>query len=101
MRIRQVDVAAPDPFAAIAFLGANEPSGLRIVDDEEVFDELHALSVLLVVHQEDVKDLLGRVIVASVQRVVESLGDFEEIVAAGNNLPLSLDFELLHERYEP
>ena len=92
MRIREIDVAAPYPLPAIALLGADERGRLRVMDDEQVFDELHALAVLLVVHQEDVKDLFRGVIVTAVQRVVEALGDFEEIVAAGNYLPLGLDF---------
>jgi len=100
MRIRQIDVAAPDPLAAVALLGADERGRLRIVDDEDVLYELHALAVLLVVHEEDVEDLLGGVIVAAMERVVEALGDLEEIVSAGDDFPLSLNFDFLHERDE-
>ena len=97
MRIREIDVAAPYPLAAITFFRSDEPGRLRIVNDEQVLDELHALPVLLVVHQEDVEDLFGRMIVAAMQRVVKALGHFKEVVAAGDDLPFGLDFQLLHQ----
>src|SRR5438874_9397892 len=101
MRIGKIDVAAPNPLPAITLFGTDEPRRLRIVDDEQVFDELHTLAVLLVVHQEDIEDLFRGVVIAAVQRIVEALSDLEEIVAAGDDLPLGLDFELLHQRNEP
>src|SRR5438270_613238 len=84
--------------AAIALFGANEPGGLRIVDDEKIFHELHTFAVQLVVAQKDVEDLLGRVEIAAMERIVKALGDFEEVVAAGYDLPLGLHFDFLHER---
>ena len=101
VRIGEVDVAAPDPFSAVALFRADERGRLRIVDDKNVLHELHTLAVLLVVHQEDIEDLLGGVVIAAMQSVVEPLRDFEKVVAAGDDLPLGLNFQLLHERNEP
>ena len=71
------------------------------MDNEQILHKLHALAVLLVVHQEDIEDLLGDVVIAAMQRIVESFGDFVEIVAASNDLPFGHHFQLVEQRDEP
>ena len=98
MRIGEIYVAAPDPAAALLRFGADQAGGLRIMDHEQVFSKLHALAVLLIVRHEDVSDLLGQVVVAAVQRVMEALGDLIEVIAAGDDVPARGNFQLIHER---
>src|SRR5262245_23330706 len=98
MRIGEVDVAAPDPAPAHLRLGTYEPRGLGIVDDEKVLYKFHAPPVLLVIGHEDVLDLMRQVVIAAMQRVVKTLGDFVEVIAAGDDLPLGRNFEFVHQR---
>ena len=66
----------------------NKRRRLRIVDHNEVLVKLHALAVLLVVHQENVASVLRQVVLAALQRIVKCLGDFEEVVSSGDHIPM-------------
>ena len=57
MRIGEIDVAAPDPAAALCRPGPDQAGRLRIMDHDQVFVKFHALAVLLVVRHENVFDL--------------------------------------------
>ena len=87
-------MTSPNPLRLRARLGPNQSSRLGIVDHDHFFFKLHALEILLVVHQEDFLRILGQFIFSTVQGVVKSFRDFKEVVAAGNDLPMSGDFEL-------
>ncbi len=58
------------------------------MDDDISSSNRMRCAILLVVHQEDFLRGLGQVVVAAVQGVVKSLGDFEEVVAAGDDVPV-------------
>ena len=100
MGIRKINVATPDPLSVISFAGLDQPRRLGIVNDKQIFGKLHALAVLLVVGQENVAGFLGQHIVAAVQRIVECLGDLEEIIAASDDVPLRPYFKLIQQRNE-
>ena len=68
------------------------------MNDEEVFHKIHALAVLLIIRIKDVLDLRRQVELAAVQRVMESLGDFVKVIAAGDHVPACGNFQLIHER---
>src|SRR2546423_9317034 len=71
------------------------------MDDEQVFNEIHSFAVLLVVRHKNVLNGLSEVVLTAMQRIVKAFGDFEEIIAACNDLPLGWDFQLTHQRYQP
>src|SRR5205807_3685581 len=45
VRIGKVDVAAPDPLAAVSLLRADQAGWLRVVDNEKVLNKLHTLPI--------------------------------------------------------
>src|ERR1041385_8203551 len=97
MRVADIDVTAPDPASAIAHARTDETCRLRVMNHEQVLTELHAGSVLFVVEHEYVFGLRGEVVFAAMQRVVKAFRDFEEVVAAGNDLPLGVNFQFIHQ----
>ena len=58
------------------------------MNNDHVFPKLHARAILLVVHQKDFLGGLGQLVAGAVQRVVECLRDLEEVVAAGDDVPV-------------
>ena len=63
------------------------------MDNDQVFLEVKALAILLVVPQENFFRSLGQGIPGTVERIVEGLGNFEEIAATRDNVPFGADVE--------
>src|SRR5882672_12270224 len=68
------------------------------MDYEKVLSKLHALAILLVIGHKDVLHLLGQVVIAAMQGVVEAFGYFKKIVAARDHVPSSGNFQLRQQR---
>ena len=96
----EIDVASPDPVVGVFFAIGDQARRLRIVDDHEFGVERKAPGVFFVVGAEDFEVARLRMIGSAVQGVVESLGDFEEIFAAGHDFPANVDAELFRQRNE-
>ncbi len=58
---------------------------------------MHSLTILLVVVKEILPALGGSACTRPMQGIVESLGDFKEVVAAGNNIPSRRDFHFFQQ----
>ena len=93
VRIGEIDVASPDPTGIGLRPGTNQSCRLWIVNYDQFLAELHAFAILFVVHQKDVAGRLGQLVRCSMQCVVKSLGDLEEVVAAGDDIPVCRDLE--------
>ena len=91
MRMREIDVAAPDPVVSVFSTVGDQAGGLRIVDHHKFGVEGEALGVFFVVGPEDFKVARLWMIGSAVQRVVEGFGDLEEIFAAGHDFPADVD----------
>src|SRR5450759_1727193 len=86
-------MATPHPACRRFLARANEGGGLRIMNDDQILRELHALPVLFVVGQENFPRRSSQLVFAAVQSIVESFGHFEEIVASCHYIPVGGDFE--------
>ncbi len=70
------------------------------MNHDHIFEKLHAPAVLLVVHQENVAGLLRKFVVAALKRIVEGFGNLKEIIASGDDLPVSRHFDFVEKRNE-
>jgi ABC-type molybdate transport system ATPase subunit len=62
---------------------------------DDIFGELHALPVLLVMHEENVTRMLSKFVLAALQGIVEGLGHLEEVVASGDDFPVGIHLYLI------
>src|SRR5258708_32561123 len=70
------------------------------MNDDHVLRKLHALPVLFVVGQEYLLGRSRQFIVGAMQRIMEGLRDFEEIVPPRNYIPVGGNFEFSKQRNE-
>ena len=94
-------MATPDPACIVVLLRCNEPGWLWIVNDNDVLIESHALPVEFIVLQENIFGRLRERVFGPVQRVVKALGNFEEIIAAGDDFPPGMHFQLIQQGDKP
>ena len=78
----------------------DQPERLRVVDDDEVILVGELPRVELLIAAEDLLVRLAEAVRIALQRVVDHLGDVEEIFCAANDPPLDLEPGILHERDE-
>ena len=69
------------------------------MDHEQVFNEIHSLTVLFVVRHKDVLNGLSEVVLTAMKRIMKPFGYLKEVIAAGNYFPLRRDFQFTHQRY--
>jgi len=94
---RQVDVAAPHPWTGAAVM-IDQRQRLRVVHHHEVVVHVHAQGVLEIDLLVDLLLQLGEVDLAALQRVVQLLGDVEEVGAALDQPPVGLDAKVAREQ---
>ena len=100
VRLREVDVAAPDPVRGAVGEVLDHPGRLRVVDEHVV---VLVGELLRVQGLEAAVDLLlrrrqaGRV---ALERVVDRLRRGEELVRAGDDPPLGIEPRVAHQRHE-
>ena len=99
VRARGVDVRAPDPTLAGAAPEVAERRRLRVVDDVDVVVVAEDVGRLLVLSEVELLDRRREVEWASLQRVVEALGDAEEFLLAANDPPVHMQAEVLEQRH--
>ena len=100
VRGREVDVAAPDPVAALLQRAAAQADRLRVVDDHHVPLALQALGVDLVDLVEDLPLLVAQRLLGPLQRVVEELGRVEELLLAEDHVPVRVEADVAHQRHQ-
>jgi hypothetical protein len=83
----KVDVAAPDPMIFALRAIVDEAKRLGVMDDNEFGIKREAVKIALLVFAKDFEVARSRMIGGSVKCVVEGLGDREEILAPGNDVP--------------
>ena len=96
----EVDVAAPDPVAALLLGAAAQPDRLRVVDDDRVPLALQALGVDLVDFVEELPLLVAERLLGALQRVVEELGRVEELLLAEDHVPVGVEADVAHQRHD-
>src|SRR6266852_3000456 len=94
-------MTAPHPSRLLVLSRTDQRRRLRVVDYHHVLVELHALPVLLVIRQEDFLRLPGEYVLAAVEGIVKGLCHFEEVVASGDDVPMSVDVQFGQERDQP
>ena len=100
VRLGEVDVAAPDPVAALVGGAAAQPDRLRVVDDDRVPLAFEALGVQRVDLVEQLPLLVAQRLVGSLQRVVEELGRVVELFLAEDHLPVGVEAGVAHQRHD-
>ena len=100
VRLREVDVAAPDPVPALVGGPAAQPDRLRVVDDDRVPLAFEALGVQRVDLVEQLPLLVAERVVGSLQRVVEELGRVVELFLAEDHLPVGVEAGVPHQRHD-
>src|SRR3954467_10693205 len=100
MRRREVDVAAPDPFLRLIRHVPAHRERLRVVDDDHVPALVERPGVHLVVLLPGAPLARRQVERVALEGVVHQLGRVEELLAAAYHLPLGLDADVAHERYQ-
>ena len=100
VRLGEVDVAAPDPVAALLRGAAAQADRLRVVDDDRVPLALQALGVDRVDLVEDLPLLVAQRLLGALQRVVEELGRVEELLLAEDHVPVGVDADVAHQRHD-
>src|ERR1700687_5040379 len=93
-------MAAPYPVSRRVLARANEGAGLRIMNDDHILCELHALPILFVVGQEYLLCGSRQMIFAAVQGIMEGLRNLEEIVSPRDHIPVGSNFEFSEQRNE-
>src|SRR5260221_5876532 len=93
MRVRKIDVAAPDPVIAVFPAVRDQAGGLRVVNDHEFGVERKALGIFFVVGAEDIEVARLCMVGSAMQCVVEGLGNFEKILTSGHDFPANVDAE--------
>ena len=96
----EVDVAAPDPVAALLGGAAPQPDRLRVVDDDRVPLALQALGVHRVDLVEQLPLLVAQRLLGALQRVVEELGRVEELFLAEDHVPVGVEADVAHQRHD-
>ena len=96
----EVDVAAPDPVAALLLGAAAQADRLRVVDDDRVPLALQALGVDRVDLVEDRPLLVAQRLLGALQRVVEELGRVEELLLAEDHVPVGVEADVAHQRHD-
>ena len=76
--VRQIDVAAPDPFVVRPFL--HQDDRLGVVDEDDIGGGVHLLQVVPARLHEYLEILLADIDPSAVQGVVEFLRDLEELL---------------------
>ncbi len=91
-------MTAPHPTRRLILSRTDQRRRLRVVDHHNVLVELHALPVLLVVRQEDFLRMPREFILGAVEGIVKGLRHFEEVVSAGDDVPMSDDIQFGQKR---
>ena len=100
VRRGEIDVAAPDPVAAVGAGMVDHTGGLRVVDDHVVEGIGERLRVPEVVAPEDLLLVLGERTGRSLETVVDRLRDVEELLLPVDDPPLGVEARVAHERDE-
>jgi hypothetical protein len=100
IRRREVDVTTPDPAGGRVREVVDHGRRLRIVDDDVVVVVLEEVRVQRVVAVEELLLLLREPVRVALERVVDRLGDREELVVALDDSPLDVEADVPHQGNE-
>ncbi len=91
-RLRQIDVAAPDPFVVRPFL--HQDNRLGIVDEDDIAGGIHLRKIAPARFHEYLEILLADIDLSAVQGVMEFLRDLEELFSPLDHIPANIQPQL-------
>src|SRR2546425_6432227 len=96
IRMREIDVAPPDPVICSWRAPIDQSARLRIVNHHEFGVEWERCAIVFVVSEENLEILCAGMVGRSVQRIVKAFGDVKEIFAAAHHRSEEHTSELSH-----
>src|SRR4030042_1981662 len=99
--MRHINVTSPYPFLAQLLLPDDQPSGLRVMNENDISIQFKFLNVLLGCFQKELKVFSANSFLSAVKSIVEFLGHLEKLITPFYDIPAGIDTKLSQQGHDP